>query len=165
AERSCVLGSVKTNLGHLESAAGVASFVKALLSLRHRTIAPSLNFDTPNPYLRLDERRLRVATRTEPWPSDGELVAGVSSFGMGGTNAHIVLGAVDAPETSRSLAERACVIPISARSVPALDALERRYTELLSSPGFTLADVAHSAGARRDHHDHRRAMVMRSATD
>ena len=70
--QSCAIGSVKTNLGHLESAAGVASVIKTVLSLEHRTLAPSLNFETPNPYAHLDERRLKVQTRTEPWP-DGEL--------------------------------------------------------------------------------------------
>ncbi len=162
--QSCAIGSVKTNLGHLESAAGVASLLKVVLSLERRTLAPSLNFETPNPYLCLNESRLRVQTRTEPWP-DAEFVAGVSSFGMGGTNVHVVLGAVDLPEASRTLTERACLIPISARSVPAVDALEVRYAELLSSHGVALGDVAHSAAMRRDHHDHRRARVMRSATD
>ncbi|HWZ88826.1 MAG TPA: thioester reductase domain-containing protein [Polyangiaceae bacterium] len=135
-----------------------------MLSLEHRTLVPSLNFKTANPYACLDERRLKVQTRTEPWP-EGELVAGVSSFGMGGTNVHVVLGAADVRETSRPSTERACVLPISARSVPAVDALEVRYAELLSSRGIALGDVAHSASTRRDHHDHRRAIVMRSATD
>ncbi len=157
--RSCAIGSVKTNLGHLESAAGVASLMKAVLSLEHRTLAPSLNFETPNPYLRLDERGLHVQARAAPWP-DGERVAGVSSFGMGGTNAHIVLAASDAPATARKLSPRASLIPISARSVAALDVLEHRTREVLASAVVELVDLAHTAATRRDHHDHRRAIVV-----
>jgi thioester reductase-like protein len=160
----CAIGSVKTNLGHLESAAGVASFIKAVLSLENRYLVPSLHFATPNPYLHLEERGLRVQTQPEAWP-DGATVTGVSSFGMGGTNAHIVLEAVAAQGTTRQLSRRASLIPISARSVAALEVLQRRSTELLSSGKVALEDLAHSTGSRRDHHDHRSAVVARSPTD
>ena len=160
----CAIGSVKTNLGHLESAAGVASFIKAVLSLENRYLVPSLHFASPNPYLLLEERGLRVQTQPAAWP-DGATVTGVSSFGMGGTNAHIVLEAVAAPGTTRQLARRASLIPISARNLAALEVLQRRTTELLSSGKVALEDLAHSAGSRRDHHDHRSAVVASSPTD
>ena len=165
--RSCAVGSVKSNLGHLESAAGVAGLLKAALSLSHRTLVPSLHFETPNRYARLDERGLRIPTRVEPWPDhgDGPLVAGVSSFGMGGTNAHIVLGAAPpsaAPE--RGSPGRAALVAVSAHSAPALEALKRSYRASLLS-GADLADVAYSAGARRSHHDHRLAVVAASAAE
>ncbi|MEU6083623.1 type I polyketide synthase, partial [Streptomyces sp. NPDC047108] len=86
------VGSVKTNVGHLEGAAGIAGLLKAVLSLQHRELPPSLNYATPHPGIPLDTLRLRVQDDLGPWPrSDAPLVAGVSSFGMGGTNAHVVL--------------------------------------------------------------------------
>jgi len=162
--RPCAIGSVKTNFGHLESAAGVASFIKAVLCLENGIIVPSLHFATPNPHLRLEDRGLRVQTHPAPWPGS-ERVAGVSSFGMGGTNAHVVLEGAAAPVPARPLPQRASLIPISARSIAALEVLVHRTTELLSSGKVTLEDVAHSAGARRDHHDYRHAIVARSAED
>ncbi len=87
------VGSVKTNIGHLEGAAGIAGLIKTLLSIHHRTLPPSLNFATPNPAIALDDLGLAVRTHTGPWPRpDRPLLAGVSSFGMGGTNCHVVLG-------------------------------------------------------------------------
>ncbi|MFG1879080.1 type I polyketide synthase [Sphaerisporangium sp. NPDC049003] len=90
--RPLVVGSVKTNIGHLEGAAGIAGLLKAVLSIRHREIPPNLNFETPNPGIDLDALNLRVADALRPWPRPEEpLVAGVSSFGIGGTNCHLVL--------------------------------------------------------------------------
>ena len=90
--RRCALGSVKTNLGHLEAAAGIAGLIKVALALRHREIPPSLHFEKPNPHIPFDELPLRVQTTLSPWPAEsGPALAGVSSFGFGGTNAHVVL--------------------------------------------------------------------------
>ncbi len=92
AGRRCTLGSVKTNIGHLEAAAGVAGLIKAALSLHHRAIPASLNFSRPNPHVDLDALPLRIPRGLEPWPdTEGPATAGVSSFGFGGTNAHVVL--------------------------------------------------------------------------
>uniref|UniRef100_UPI003D748FE3 type I polyketide synthase n=1 Tax=Streptomyces sp. bgisy032 TaxID=3413773 RepID=UPI003D748FE3 len=92
------VGSVKTNVGHLEGAAGIVGLIKTLLALRHRRLPASLNFDTPNPAIPLTELGLEVQRETGDWPApDRPLIAGVSSFGMGGTNAHVVLG--EAPAT------------------------------------------------------------------
>jgi polyketide synthase 12 len=85
------VGSVKTNIGHLEGAAGIAGLIKTALSLRHGELVPSLNFRTPNPGIPLDVLGLRVQTETEHWPAAAVRRAGVSSFGMGGTNAHVVV--------------------------------------------------------------------------
>ncbi|MEO3797846.1 SDR family NAD(P)-dependent oxidoreductase, partial [Nonomuraea sp. B10E15] len=87
-----VVGSAKTNVGHLEGAAGIVGLLKTVLAIRHRTLPPSLNFETPNPQIPFDELNLRVNTETSAWPrEDAPLVAGVSSFGMGGANCHVVL--------------------------------------------------------------------------
>ncbi|MBT2542030.1 acyltransferase domain-containing protein [Streptomyces sp. ISL-44] len=93
------IGSVKSNIGHLEAAAGIAGVVKTALALRHRRIPPSIHFETPNPHIPFDELGLRVAAAQEPWPETGQgpARAGVSAFGWGGTNVHVVLEAVTAP--------------------------------------------------------------------
>ncbi|MBM7776026.1 phthiocerol/phenolphthiocerol synthesis type-I polyketide synthase A [Actinokineospora baliensis] len=90
-ERPLVIGSVKSNIGHLEGAAGVAGLIKAALCLRHREIPGNLHFERPNPHIAFDDLGLRVPVAVEPWPQDRPAVAGVSSFGWGGTNVHVVL--------------------------------------------------------------------------
>ncbi|MGW1273013.1 beta-ketoacyl [acyl carrier protein] synthase domain-containing protein, partial [Streptomyces sp. NPDC002491] len=93
ADRPLLVGSVKTNIGHLEGAAGIAGLIKTAASLFHRELPPTLNHRRPNPDIDLDGLRLRVSTRRRAWqPDEGPLVCGVSSFGLGGTNAHVVLG-------------------------------------------------------------------------
>ncbi|MBX9396491.1 acyltransferase domain-containing protein [Streptomyces sp. TRM72054] len=90
-DRPLRIGSVKTNMGHLEAAAGIAGLIKTALVLTHRRVPRNLHFDTPNPHIAFDEMRLTVPTETEPWPEDAGLYAGVSSFGWGGTNVHVVV--------------------------------------------------------------------------
>ncbi|WP_328422312.1 type I polyketide synthase [Streptomyces sp. NBC_00443] len=104
------VGSVKTNIGHLEGAAGIAGLIKTLLSIHHRALPPSLNFETPNPAINLDELGLRVQGELTAWPDFGRpLVAGVSSFGMGGTNCHVVVG--ENPVASVTELRRARTVP------------------------------------------------------
>ncbi|MBO4272255.1 hypothetical protein GSF24_16735, partial [Microbispora triticiradicis] len=92
ATQPLLVGSVKTNIGHLEGAAGIAGLLKAVLGIHHREVPPSLNYETPNPAIDLDALNLRVVTEPSPWPRpDLPLVAGVSSFGVGGVNCHVVL--------------------------------------------------------------------------
>ncbi|WP_316524162.1 polyketide synthase [Kitasatospora brasiliensis] len=93
-----VLGSVKTNLGHLEGAAGIAGLIKTALVLRHRAVPPNLHFHDPNPHIDFDGLGLRVPTELEEWPADRRALGGVSSFGWGGTNVHVVLEGHDEPE-------------------------------------------------------------------
>jgi len=154
----CALGSVKTNIGHLEAAAGVAGVIKAALVLRHRTLVPSLHFDTPNPHIPFGELPLRVQSAVEPWIAERR-IAGVSSFGFGGTNAHAVLE--EAPETEADApgatedAGRAHLLPLSARSADALRALAESYRALLAAEREPLADVCYTAAVRRAHLEHR----------
>ncbi|HTL34798.1 MAG TPA: beta-ketoacyl synthase N-terminal-like domain-containing protein, partial [Kofleriaceae bacterium] len=162
----CLLGSVKSNLGHLESAAGVASVIKSVLALTHGTIPPSLHYTVPNPYARLAERALEVATEPRPLPRKTEpTITGVSSFGMGGTNAHIVLASAEARPRAATDGEGPILVPLSAASAPALDALQARYADLLESGACSLTDLAYSASLCRDHYDLRCAVVATSATD
>ncbi|MCA9072143.1 MAG: type I polyketide synthase, partial [Planctomycetaceae bacterium] len=91
-EEPMIIGSCKTNLGHLEAASGVASIAKVLQMLKHKRIPPNLHFSTPNPHIPFESHRLRVPTKLEPWPDDRPAIIGINSFGFGGANAHIILG-------------------------------------------------------------------------
>ncbi|MFS0518988.1 type I polyketide synthase [Nostoc sp. UIC 10607] len=168
----CKVGSVKTNIGHLEAAAGIAGLIKVALSLKHRQIPPNLHFQQPNPYIPFDKLPMRVQQTLEPWPQgNGLALAGVSSFGFGGTNAHVVLA--EAPlETQKSKAksqkkdsiERPLhLLTLSAKSEKALLEMAQRYQEfLLNHPEVSLADVCFSANTGRTHFDYRLAVVAES---
>jgi acyl transferase domain-containing protein len=123
--RSILLGSVKSNIGHLEAAAGIAGLIKTTLALRHRTIPASLHHHTPNPHIPFDELALRVVTEATSWTGEGPRIAGVSSFGFGGTNAHVVLEEAPARATTCECqgATGPAVLPISARNPEALRVL------------------------------------------
>ncbi len=164
----CALGSVKTNLGHLEAAAGIAGLIKVALALRHREIPPSLHFEKPNPHIPFDELPLRVQTTLSPWPAkSGPALAGVSSFGFGGTNAHVVLEEAPPAIPGMPNAKRktgAHLLPISARSPEALRTLARAYQNLLvaSESMGSLLDVCYTASVRLSHHEHRLAVTGNS---
>lgn len=166
----CLVGSVKTNIGHLEAAAGIAGLIKVALSLQHRAIPGSLNYTEPNPHILFESLPLEVVSTLTPWPAGSRAVAGVSSFGFGGTNAHVVL--TEAPQVRSShpdddAAPRAELLALSARSPEALTALVGEYEMALFSSGLAgagaLADLCYTAGARRGHHDYRLAVVGDSA--
>jgi myxalamid-type polyketide synthase MxaE and MxaD len=166
--RPCALGSVKTNLGHLEAAAGIAGLIKVALALQHREIPPSLHFKKPNPHIPFDELPLRVQTALRPWPSEpGPALAGVSSFGFGGTNAHVVLEEAPPATTRMPDAEWKIgthLLPLSARSPEALQDLSRAYQDFLATavPAASLPDVCYTASVRLGHHDHRLAVTGNS---
>ncbi|NEC21122.1 type I polyketide synthase, partial [Streptomyces parvus] len=162
----CGLGSVKGNIGHTTTAAGVAGLLKLLLSLRHRQLPPSVNYTTPNPEIDFGRSRLRPVTALSPWlpgPS-GELVGAVSSFGFSGTNAHLLVA--ESPRHDDTPPEAATMmIPLSARNRPAL---VRNMTELadrLAADRPALADVATTLGAGRPHHGVREAFVATGTDD
>lgn len=171
ADRPLLMGSVKTNIGHLESASGAAGLIKVVLSLQHGVLPQSLHYDTPSPHIPWDSLPVQVVDKAMPWQANGRpRRAGVSSFGFTGTNAHVLLEeapeppAVDdrdddtTPEDSDPT-----VLALSARSPEALDALVRRYGSWLEAhPDVDIADVGLTAGTGRSHFEHRAALVVDS---
>ncbi|MCX4096426.1 type I polyketide synthase [Nocardia sp. alder85J] len=139
------IGSVKSNLGHLEAAAGVTGLAKAALSIHHGTVVPSINFRQPNPLLRLSERGLTVPATPLDWTAPpAERYAGVSSFGFGGTNAHAVLRGV--PERAVRDTDPPVLIPVSGRDETELRTLAARWATILAESGTPLREFAAAAG-------------------
>jgi acyl transferase domain-containing protein/SAM-dependent methyltransferase len=156
-EEPLLLGSVKTNIGHLEAAAGVAGLVKAIIALQRREIPPHLHLKTLNPYIDWASLPIRVPTETTPWkPIQGKRVAGVSSFGFSGTNAHVILEEAP-PEPAKAvggLQRPAHVLALSARDPQTLQEIAARYAAVLdgaSAAQFDVADVCFTAAAGRSH--------------
>ncbi|MCX4237788.1 type I polyketide synthase [Streptomyces ortus] len=169
------VGSAKTNVGHLEGAAGVVGLLKTVLSIWHRELPPSLNFETPNPDIPFDDLRLRVQQDLTPWPQpDRPLIAGTSSFGMGGTNCHVVLREwtrdVGVPDVGVPgpvvVGEGALPWPVSAKSSVALAEQARRLLEYLDrAPGVTPAEVGRALATNRSLFDHRAVLIGREPGD
>jgi acyl transferase domain-containing protein/NADPH:quinone reductase-like Zn-dependent oxidoreductase/acyl carrier protein len=161
----CYIGAAKASIGHLEAAAGVVGLIKAVLVLRHGEIPPQANFRTLSPHISLGGSCLAVPTAPVPW-SKGTRPRriGTSGFGVGGTNAHVVLEEAPglppvvrppAPDVTR-------VLPLSARGPEALRALAERWVDFLSETDAGAVDLAYSATERRTHYDHRLAIIGRS---
>jgi acyl transferase domain-containing protein len=161
----CAIGSVKTNIGHLDAAAGITGLIKTTLALRDGEIPASLHFNRPNPQIDFASSPFFVNTRLTRWtpPAGVPRRAGVSSFGIGGTNAHVVMEQAPAvaPSAAPSRAEQLLVL--SARTETALDAAARRLAaHLEQNPGQALADVAWTLQQGRRGFAHRRAVVART---
>lgn len=178
------VGSVKTNIGHLEGAAGITGLLKTVLGIRHRQLPASLNFDTPNPDIPLEDLGLRVNTDLSDWPHpDRPLIAGVSSFGMGGTNAHVVLS--EPPVTGHAAADQAVAgqartgrtvadgpagagpgarllpVPVSGRTPAAL----RAHAALLRDTDLSPQDLGYSLATTRTAFRHRAVVLASNAED
>jgi acyl transferase domain-containing protein len=141
------LGSVKTGIGHLDAAAGIAGLIKAVLAVHTGIIPPNLHFSAPHPEVDLAGGPLYVPTKAHDWPGTGRRVAGVSSFGMGGTNVHVLVAeppAAEPPEVATDPASGAVVLPLSARDGTALTAAAARLRDHLAARRPALADVAHT---------------------
>ncbi len=164
----CALGTVKSNIGHLDIAAGVAGLIKTVLSLEHREIPPSLHFQRPNPRADLAASPVHVNRELAPWRAEkGPRRAGVSAFGIGGTNAHVVLEEAPPADAPRPADRRPWrLLVLSARTAPALDEAARRLAgHLRQRPDPGLRDVSHTLLAGRRTFPHRLALVARDAAD
>ena len=159
------VGSAKSNIGHLEGAGGVAAVIKAALAIQHGQIPPSLHSSDLNPMIRIDPQRICVPQTAEAWPDNRNTrYAGVSSFGFGGANAHVILGGATARQEARSAAE----IPIlflSARTPEALAELAHECQEHVSAGHVALSDFVYTCAVHRQHHEFRAAIAFDDKED
>lgn len=162
----CPIGSVKTNIGHLDAAAGVASFIKTVLALEHKQIPPSLNFEHPNPNIDFANSPFFVNTELRRWDTKGTpRRAGVSSFGIGGTNAHVVLEEAPASDVFATAGSPQLLV-LSARTQNGLAQASARLAKHLDQrPEVDLADVAYTLSTGRRSFEHRLAVVCRDVAD
>ena len=174
-ERSqvCYLGSLKTNIGHLEAAAGIAGLIKTVLCLQHQAIPANLHFQQLNPLIDLADSKIAIPQQLQPW-STPERYAGVSSFGFGGTNAHVVLGDGETrgrgdkeTKEGKQVAESPLqLLTLSAKTEAALQDLVSSYLEhLVAHPKVDLADICHTANIGRSHFNYRMAIAVNSKTE
>ena len=154
------IGSVKTNIGHLEAAAGVAGLIKVVLALQHGEIPPHLHFKEPNPHIDWEQFPVRVPTQLTPWP-EGRRMAGISSFGFSGTNAHIVVEAAPVPTPVSADAQRPShLLTLSTKTEVALRELAQRYrTFLAAHPDVAVGEVCYTANTGRAPFEYRLAVV------
>lgn len=167
-DQPCAITSLKANIGHLEAAAGIASLIKVVLALQHEEIPPQIHLNQLNPQIQLEDTSLFIPKASHPWPSGSlDRYAGVSSFGFGGTNAHVVLASAPIPTKAEIDVERPLhILTLSAKTESALQSLAHRYQELLAThPRVSLADVCFSANAGRSHFAYRLAIITNSLTD
>lgn len=161
-DRPLLIGSIKSNLGHMEAASGVAGLVKALHCIKHRTVPASIHFKNPNPNIPFDDWNLKVVAQTTPLPTTGRLVVGVNGFGFGGTNAHIILESPVVkvstlrPKRPKDLRPVRTPLFITGKSEAALKEAAEQYAALLRQEDVAdLYDIAYSAAFNRDWHEHR----------
>ena len=162
----CAIGSVKTNIGHLNTAAGIAGLSKTVLALQHKQIPPTLHFQKANPKLGLEKSRFYVPTEIEEWaPKNHPRRAGISSFGIGGTNAHVILEEAPPKPTSHSRHQWQ-IIPFSAKTPTALKLLEDEFSQYLKSEHPpNLEDIAYTLAVGRKHFPYRTSFVCKSVDE
>jgi phthiocerol/phenolphthiocerol synthesis type-I polyketide synthase C len=161
-DKPLLIGSIKSNLGHMEAASGVAGLVKALYCIKHRMVPASINFNTPNPNIPFRDWNLLVASQNTALPASGRIVVGVNGFGFGGTNAHVILESQVAkvtairPKRVKSLTPIRIPLFISGKSDAALKDVAKQYAALLGKGDVVdLYDVAYNAAINREWHEHR----------
>ncbi len=174
-----LVGSVKTNIGHLEAAAGMAGLIKVLLALEHNKIPAQLNFETPNPHIPWDQLPVKVVTEATAWPNGSDRrIAGVSAFGMSGTNAHVVIEALDSPQQESKTSQKSLgsvglpdtdqtepqLMVVSGKSETALfEQAEQFAREIARNKSIDLANAAYTSCTGRSHFEHRAALVARDS--
>ena len=169
-QKPCWIGSVKTNIGHLEPAAGVAAIIKVALALKNSQIPPHLNYSTPNPHIAFGKYNLRIPGKVENWPVYGSCrMAGISGFGFGGTNAHIVMRELSSEEktvTTISDSLRTEIFTISAKDPVALkNLIDRWHSHLEKNLSLDLSQICYNLHLRRSHYSHRLAILASTTTE
>ena len=173
-EQPLILGSIKTNMGHLEAAAGIAGLMKVVLQMQHQEIAPHLHFQQPNPYINWSDLPVVVPTQATPWQvGEKSRIAGVSSFSFNGTNAHIVLEEAPSQFTSPEATKNQDFQPrtrhlltLSAKTESALWELASRYQQHLeNNPDLDIADICYTASTGRNHFNQRLAIIAENKSE
>lgn len=166
ADNPLMIGSVKTNVGHLEAAAGIVGLVKVILALQNKTIPPHLNLDEPNPYIPWDQLPITVPTKLSDWrtPDNKRRIAGLSSFGFSGTNSHMIIAEAPLKTVQESQAERTShLFTLSAKTEPALNELIQNFGKYFQQNiSSALADITYSINTGRSHFNHRFAVMAAS---
>ncbi|WP_158750014.1 SDR family NAD(P)-dependent oxidoreductase [Acidobacterium sp. S8] len=165
-DRPLPLGSVKTNIGHLEAAAGIAGLMKVVLALNHGVVPAQLYWEQPSEHVSWDELSLEVVTEARTWePIEGRRIAGVSSFGFSGTNAHVVVEAFEDTRVSERSTRAAEILAISARTSSALNGLVARYAEFLQRTEASWGEICHSAANGRSAFVERLAVIAKDKAE
>lgn len=159
------IGSVKTNIGHLEAAAGIASLIKVSLCLNHKKLVPSLNYAQLNKKISLADGKIAVQTSLEPWKSNGRRTAGISSFGFGGTNAHAVLAEFDSEklvslEQNEDMSNVGVVMPVSAKCPESLKKNEEKAVQFVGAHADCARNIARAYATGRSHFEQRAAFLL-----
>jgi acyl transferase domain-containing protein len=162
-----LIGSVKTNIGHLEAASGIASLMKIVLAMQHGQIPPHLHLHQPNPYIDWEKLPVKVPTQNMPWDKgDRQRLAGVSAFSFSGTNAHIVLEEYTNAENPQGLSRPLHILAFSAKTQESLVQLTAAYEKyLVGNPELNLADICFTASTRRSHFPYRLAVTAASTLE
>lgn len=161
------IGSVKTNMGHLEAAAGIAGLIKVVLAMNHKALPPSLHYAVPNPHVNFEALNLKVQNELSDWPeTSGPATAGVSSFGFGGTNVHMILSNGAEEEEKQSTNERKVLLPLSADSEDTLLLQAQSFHNLLSVGNFkNVEGLCYTAGLKRAGLRYRLAVIGSSLSE
>ncbi|MBF0389752.1 MAG: SDR family NAD(P)-dependent oxidoreductase [Desulfamplus sp.] len=160
-ERRLIIGSCKTNIGHLEPASGIAALIKAALCVHHGKIPPNLHFSNPNPFIQWDTTPIEVPTQTLDWSSDERVrIAGVNAFGFSGTNVHVIVSQAQAP-TIKNSGQSHHILPISAKTESSAKHLQEKYINFLeqNDSSANASDICKTASQGRDHFEYRIASV------
>ncbi|MUG94287.1 SDR family NAD(P)-dependent oxidoreductase [Scytonema sp. UIC 10036] len=164
-DQPLTVGSLKTNIGHLEAAAGIAGLIKVMLQFQHQEIAPHLHFEHPSPHINWENLPLTVPTQRTQWSRENPRVAGVSSFGFSGTNAHVVLAQAppQQPQPTSELERPIHLLALSAKTQSALEQLAFSYQNYIQThPEISIADICYTANTGRSHFHYRLAIVADS---
>jgi len=163
---TCALGSVKGNIGHLDAASGVVGIIKTALMLHHKKIPPVANFTAPNPQIDFSSSPFFIPTELQSWSASGPLRAGISSFGVGGTNVHLLLEEAPATKATTTANDGPQILTLSAKSTDALRQMADDLANALEMPGAPgLPDIAHTLQEGRQEHDFRLALPARDVKE